>query len=238
MVDLGSHVVVITGAAGNLGQALVKAFCETRASLALIDRSLDRLLKMFPALTDPAKYFMAQSVDVTDAISVEKMFAEALRRFARIDVLVNAAGGYIAGAPLHETPVETWDAMFNLNAKSVFIVSRACIPQMLRQRSGKIINVASRAALRGEANAAIYAASKSAVVRLTESMAAELKSAGINVNCVLPGTLDTPINRQSMPNADWAKWVTSEAVADVILFLASEQARAINGAAVPIFGGG
>ena len=160
------------------------------------------------------------------------MVNETRTRFGRIDVLVNTAGGYRAGTPLHETPLATWDFLFNLNTKSVFIMSRAVVPQMLRQGTGKIINVASRAALVGEAQAALYSASKAAVVRLTESMAAELKAHGINVNCILPSIIDTPVNRQAMPKADHTSWVAPSALADVILWLASERARAINGAAL------
>jgi NAD(P)-dependent dehydrogenase (short-subunit alcohol dehydrogenase family) len=236
MFDFSNRVVVITGAAGNLGQAVVDAFRQAGARLTLVDRSPDRLPQMFPAMADSPEYFLAHSVDVTEAGAVEAAIAETLKRFGRIDVLVNTAGGYRAGTPLHETLPQTWDFLFNLNAKSVFVVSRACIPQMLRQGSGKIINVSSRAALVGDAQASVYSASKAAVVRLTESMAAELKSAGINVNCILPGIIDTPVNRQAMPAADYKTWVAPEALAEVILFLASDSAWAINGAALPVYG--
>ena len=236
MFDFANRVVVITGAAGNLGQAVVDAFRLARARLTLVDRSPDRLPQMFPDMADSLEYFLAHSVDVTDAGAVEAAVAETLKRFGRIDVLVNTAGGYRAGTPLHETLPETWDFLFNLNAKSVFVVSRACIPQMLRQGSGKIISVAARAALVGEAQASVYSASKAAVVRLTESMAAELKSAGINVNCILPGIIDTPANRQAMPKANHTSWVAPQTLAEVVLFLASGRACAINGAALPVYG--
>ena len=124
----------------------------------------------------------------------------------------------------------------NLNAKSTFLVCKAVIPHMLTRQSGKIVNVAARAALAGKAKMAPYIVSKSAIVRLTESMAAELKDDGINVNCVLPGTIDTPPNRANMPTADFDKWVKPEALADVILFLASVYAQAVTGAAVPVYG--
>jgi len=128
--------------------------------------------------------------------------------------------------------------MLDLNARSVFIACHAFIPHMLRQGSGKIVNIASRAALSGDANHAAYSASKAAVVRLTESMDAELKDAGLNVNCVLPGMIDTPPNRQAMPDADHSRWVEPEALTDVILFLASDAARAIHGVALPVYGRG
>ncbi len=140
-------------------------------------------------------------------------------------MLVNTAGAYQAGKPLHETSLETWDSLFDINAKSVFVLSRASIPQMLQQGAGKIISLASRAALTGEAGASVYSASKAAVMRLTESMAVELKGSGINVNCVMPGIIDTPVNRRAMPDAHHGSWVRPDALAGVILFLASEHAR-------------
>jgi len=236
MSSIERRVVMITGSAGNLGLAVARAFLEIRASLVLIDRAPDRLARLFPELVDSQDHFLAQSVDLTDTNAVAETVAEALRRFDRIDTLVNAAGGYRAGPSVEDTPLEDWDFLFNLNARSVFIISRAIIPAMRRRGSGNIINVASRSALKGEANAAIYSASKSVVVRLTESMAAELRNAGVNVNCVLPGIIDTPINRKAMPDADFSRWVTPEALADVIVFLASDAARESTGAAVPVYG--
>jgi NAD(P)-dependent dehydrogenase (short-subunit alcohol dehydrogenase family) len=126
--------------------------------------------------------------------------------------------------------------MLNLNARTAFVLSRAVAPHMLEQGSGKIVHVAARAALEGGARASAYSVSKSGIVRLVESMAAELRQDGINVNCVLPGTIDTPQNRQAMPKADHSRWVSPQAIADVMLFLASDAARAVNGAAVPVYG--
>lgn len=126
--------------------------------------------------------------------------------------------------------------MFDLNVRSTFLASKAAIPHMLRQGGGKIVNVAARPGLKGVANAAPYSAAKSAVIRLTESLAAELKRKAINVNCVLPGTLDTPENREQQPEADFSRWVNPRRVTDVILFLASDAAQAVHGAAVPAYG--
>lgn len=236
MFDFTNRVVIITGAAGNLGVVTARAFHAAGARLVLVDRSPDRLPKMFPEWAEA--HFLAGGVDVNDVAAVETMARETVQRFGKIDALVNTAGGYRAGTPLHETPLEDWEFLLNLNARSVLIACRSVIPQMLAQGAGKIINIASRAALAGEANAAAYSVSKTAVVRLTESMAAELKSHDINVNCILPGMIDTPPNRQAMPDADYSQWVAPEALADVILFLASDAARAIYGAALPVFGKG
>jgi NAD(P)-dependent dehydrogenase (short-subunit alcohol dehydrogenase family) len=232
--DFSKRVVVVTGAAGNLGSAVARAFQTAGAKLTLVDHAEDRLKRIFPDLADAPDHFFANSVDLTNTDALQTMVDEAHKRFGRIDVLINTVGGYRAGTPVHETPVETWDFMLNLNARPVFLASRTVIPYMLQQGYGKIVNVAARAALSGRANMAAYSVSKSAVVRLTESMAAELKEAGINVNCVLPGTIDTPANRQAMPNADYSSWVKPEAIAEVILFLASESARTLHGVAIPI----
>ena len=124
--------------------------------------------------------------------------------------------------------------MLKLNAGTVFLVCRAVIPHMLAQGGGKIVSVAARAAIAGKAHMAPYVVSKSAVIRLTESMSAELKNHNINVNCILPGTIDTPRNRAEMPDSDYSKWVAPEAIADVIQFLAADASRAIHGAAIPV----
>ena len=236
MFDFRDRVVMVTGAAGNLGQAVARAFQVVGATLVLVDRAAARLPRLFPELAGTDAHHLATSVDMTDAGAVEAAVQEAIRRFGRIDVLAHTVGGYRAGAPLHETPLETWDFMLDLNARTVFIASRAVIPHMLEQGDGRIISVAARAALKGAARMSAYAASKSAVVRLTETMANELKRKGVNANCVLPGTIDTPQNRESMPDADHSRWVKPEEIADVILFLASDAARAIHGAAIPVYG--
>src|SRR5262245_9015641 len=235
-LDFNGQVAVVTGAAGNLGVAVARGFREARTKLALIDHSSDRLPNLFSDLANSPDYFFAPPTDVTDPGAVALAVAEIKRRFGRIDILINTAGGYRAGTPLHETPLADWEFMLDLNARSVFVMCQAVIPHMLSRRQGRIVNVASRAALGGDAGHAAYSASKAAVIRLTESMDAELKESGVNANCVMPGIIDTPQNRAAMPTADFSKWVEPESIAHVILFLASEGARAIHGAAIPVYG--
>jgi len=234
--DFAGQVATITGAAGNLGAAVARAFRSAGAKLALIDLSSERFPNLFPEFAQAPDFFFAPPTDVADLAAVTLAVDEIKRRFGRIDILVNTIGGYRAGTPLHETPLADWEFMLGLNARSVFVMCQAVIPQMLGQNHGRIVNVASRAALGGDAGHAAYSASKAAVVRMTESMDAELKDRGVNVNCVMPAIIDTPQNRVAMPDADFGKWVAPEAVADVILFLASEGARAIHGAAIPVYG--
>jgi len=238
MFDLTDRVVIVTGAAGSLGNAVARAFRAAGARLVLVDRDLDRLTSLFQDLAGSDGCCLAAPVDLTDEVAVKAMVDETLNRFGRIDVLVNVAGGYRGGTLVHETPLATWDFLLSLNARTVYIASSAVIPAMLRQGSGKIVNVAARAALQGSARQGAYSASKSAVMRLTEAMAAEHKKDGINVNCVMPSTIDTPENRAAMPKADTSRWVQPEALADVILFLASDAARAVHGAAIPVYGTG
>jgi NAD(P)-dependent dehydrogenase (short-subunit alcohol dehydrogenase family) len=238
MYDLTDRVVIVTGAAGNLGQAVARAFHSTEAKLALVDRASDRLPKIFPDLVDSPDHLMVPNVDLADADAVEAMANQVLDRYGRIDVLANTVGGFRAGGSVHETSIEEWDRMLDLNARTAFLVSRAVVPAMLAAGKGKIIHTASRTALKGSAKMAAYSVSKSAVIRLTESLSAELKRKGVNVNCVLPATIDTPQNRRSMPQADTGRWVQPEAIADVFVFLASDAARAIHGAAIPVYGTG
>jgi NAD(P)-dependent dehydrogenase (short-subunit alcohol dehydrogenase family) len=236
--QLAGKVVIVTGSVGNLGQATARSLLGVGAKTVLVDRSNDRLQENYPDLVNSSDHLLAGGADLTNPDSLQRMVQSACDRFGRIDALVNTVGGWRGGKPVHETDLADWDFLFEVNLRTTLLSCRAVIPQMLRQRYGKIVNVASRDGLAGGPGYSAYSASKSAVLRLTESMAAELKSSDINVNCIMPGTIDTPQNRKAMPNADFAKWVTPEAIADVILFLISDAARAISGAALPVYGKG
>ena len=232
-MTFAKQTVLVTGAAGNLGRAVADAFFERGANLTLIGRRLEELTKAYGSAN--ARRLFAPA-NLLDQAEVDAAVKSAIERFGRIDVLCNIAGGFRMGTPVHETPDELWQSMLDLNARSVITMARAVVPPMLAAASGKIVNVAAMAALAGKAGMGAYAASKSATIRLTETMAAELRDKGINVNCVMPSIIDTPQNRAAMPDADPGRWVTPAAVAEVILFLASDAARAIHGAAVPVVG--
>jgi NAD(P)-dependent dehydrogenase (short-subunit alcohol dehydrogenase family) len=227
------RTVLITGAAGNLGRATAAAFAREGASLALLDLD-DAALARVPATG--AADVLRQRVDLADPASVAVAVGAVVARFGRIDALCNLAGGFQMGDRVHEIPADRWAFMMELNAGSVLRMSHEVVPHMLRAGGGKIVNIGAFSALAGKAEMAAYIAAKSAVIRLTESMAAELRGRGINVNCVLPSVIDTPQNRAAMPKADPAKWVAPAALADVILFLCSPAARAIHGAALPVVG--
>jgi NAD(P)-dependent dehydrogenase (short-subunit alcohol dehydrogenase family) len=235
MGEQGQRVVIVTGAAGNLGAAVAAAFAARGDRLALLDRDVGRLDETRRSLgLDAGTALLA--VDLLSAVSTADAAAEVVARLGRVDVLANIAGGFTMGPPLHETPDADWDLMMGLNARSVLNMCRAVVPHFLRQGGGRVVNVAARAALEGKARMGPYCASKAAVITLTETLAAEHRDHGITANCILPGTIDTPQNRASMPDADFSRWVPPAALADVIVFLASDAARAITGAAIPVYG--
>lgn len=236
MFDLSDKVFIITGAAGGLGRDVAQAFHAAGARLALVDHNEERIQALIADLGGTDQNSLAVMADLTDEDSVNQMAARAVEHFGHIDGLVNIAGGYRAGTPLHETPVDTWDFLMNLNARTVFLACRAVIPHLLSNGYGKIVSVSARIGLAGEAKAGPYSVSKSAVIRLTESMAAELQGTGINVNCVLPRIIDTPANRSAMPKADHDKWPKPEELANVLLFLCSDLSAVVHGAAIPVYG--
>lgn len=228
-MSLTGKNVLITGAAGNLGQAVAAAFQAQGANLILLDLN-EGLLRAAYGDGNDAKRLLA--VDLLDPAEL----AQAVEACGRIDVLCNLAGGFAMGEPVHQQSAETWQRMMSLNAGTVLNTAQAVVPGMLRNGGGKIVNVAAMGGLSGGATMAAYSAAKSAVIRITESMAAELREQNINVNCVLPSIIDTPQNRADMADADFSRWVAPAALADVIVFLASDGARAIHGAALPVVG--
>jgi NAD(P)-dependent dehydrogenase (short-subunit alcohol dehydrogenase family) len=234
--DFSNRVAMITGASGNLGTALTRAYQASGAKLVIVDRKKDVLERLFPDLANNEDCYISGCADLTDLDEVSSVVQDTFDHFGRIDILANTVGGYRAGTPIYETDLDTWNFMINLNARSVFILTRSVLPYMIQQGSGKIVHLAARPGLQGRANASAYSASKSAVIRLTESASAEVKEMGINVNCILPGTLDTPENRVARPDADFSHWVKLESLANVILFLTSDAARDIHGAAIPVYG--
>lgn len=230
-----NKVVVITGADGNLGRAVAAAFARAGASLVLVGLHQAKLAEVFGEAQANTRQLLV-AADLTRQDGAADVAAQAIARFGRIDVLCNLAGGFRMGPPVHATPAEDWDFLFSLNVRSALHMAQAIVPGMLAQGSGKIVNVGAFAAARGVAAMGAYTASKSALARITEAMSGELREQGINVNCVLPTIIDTPENRAAMPDADPARWVAPDDLAAAILFLASEQARAIHGASLPVTG--
>ena len=224
MSDFKGKTVIVTGAAGALGAAVAGHFAGLGARIAQLD----------VVSIDNAHY--SDTCDLTSHEACKTAVTAILGQFGSVDVLANIAGGFAMGDAVHETSADTWNFMMGLNAQSVLNMARAVVPIMINQGHGKIVNVGARAGLRGAPNMAAYSASKSVVIRLTESLADEVKAQGVNVNCVLPSIIDTERNRQDMPDANFAAWVQPADLAGVIGFLASAAADSIHGAALPVEG--
>jgi NAD(P)-dependent dehydrogenase (short-subunit alcohol dehydrogenase family) len=236
MIDFTDQVIVITGAAGNLGNAVAKSFLEQNGIVCGIDHRKGRMedLKNFP--TDQGKFYPFEDIDVTDSADMAALVDKIHDQVGTIDILVNTVGGFSMGESVHEMSDEMWQRMMDLNVHSFLSTTSAIVPDMIKKNRGKVISIGSKAALNGSANTGAYAAAKGALLRLTESMAEELRDKSIQVNSVLPGTIDTPENRQAMPNSDYSKWVSPEQVAKVILFLSSSASDGITGTAIPVNG--
>jgi len=236
MFDFTGCNALVAGAAGNLGRAVAEALHRSGATTVLADRDAAALEAAFGGHGDG--HMLAGGVDFTDEDAVVGLVADALQRFGRLDLLVNTAGGFRGGPLLHDTDLADWDYLLAVNLRTTLLTCRAVMPHFLARSAGSIVNVAARPALAGAAGLAAYSAAKAGVLRLSESLAQEVKDAGIRVNCVLPAMIDTPQNRAAMPEADTGTWVPPDAIADVILFLCSDAARAVTGAAVPVYGTG
>jgi len=235
--EFTGKVVLITGASGNLGKAVSRRFASEGAQLVLVERNADKLTTLASDLGgDPANYLPVAG-DLGIEADIDRVIAAVHEKWGHLDVLAHTVGGFEAGKPVHESPIEVLERMINLNVRPIYLVGGRVARYMVEhQISGKIVFVLARAALKGGANSAAYTASKAAAQRIMESMAAELKNNGINVNAVLPSTIDSPANRRDMPNADFSKWVTPDDVANAIAFLASDKASALHGVSLEVFG--
>jgi NAD(P)-dependent dehydrogenase (short-subunit alcohol dehydrogenase family) len=228
-----ARTVLVTGAAGNLGGAVAQVFGGRGENLVLVGHRREELAATFGNETHGRMFATA---DLLDQGRVDGAVRLAIERFGRIDVLCNIAGGFRMGTPVHQTSDKDWNFLIDINVRTMLNCLRAVVPHMIERGGGKIVNVGAAAAQKGVALMGAYVAAKSAVIRITESMAAELREKNINVNCVLPTIIDTPQNRTAMPDADPSRWVAPDDLAHVIVFLASSEARAIHGAAIPVSG--
>lgn len=228
------RVVMITGAFGALGAAVARRFRTDGARLALVDHA--RVPEW--AVTEyPAPHRLAGGIDLSDPAAARSAIQQTVGSDRPLDVLVNIAGGF-RWQKVEGGDIATWETMFAQNLKTAVVVSQAAIAHLKSRGGGRIINIGAGAAARGHTGMGAYTASKAGVERFSEALADELKDQNITVNTVLPGTIDTPANRAAMPQADTARWVPPDAIADVIAFLASDAARAVTGAAIRVFGRG
>jgi NAD(P)-dependent dehydrogenase (short-subunit alcohol dehydrogenase family) len=232
----GARVVVVAGGTGGLGRAVSLAFLADNAHVVVTYRKQEELDSLKSLAGGNGSELEGHIVDVTDEAEVSKFIDGIVARHRRLDVLANTVGGYAGGVKLWELDTKVFDQMLALNLRSGYALARAAVRVMLKQGSGAIVNVAAKAAIDHGGGAAAYAASKAAAVAMMDSLAEDLKGTGIRVNSVLPSIIDTEANREAMPKANFSKWPKAEEIARVILFLCSDGAKVIHGAAVPVFG--
>jgi len=237
-MSLNDKVAVVTGATGSLGRVVVKLLLGQRARVVSSYRSEETQRELAQYLGETGGKLTGVQCDVTDEDSVESFFQEVVKKFGHVDTLVNAVGAYKGGSDIANTKEADWDFMMGVNLKSAFLCTKAALRYMITQNYGRIVNVAARTALekRFRSRSGAYAISKVGVIVLTETVAEEVRKYDINVNCVMPSTIDTPNNRRNFPEADFSKWVKPEQIARVMLFLASDESNAISGACIPVYG--
>lgn len=228
---MDNQIVLITGAQGGLGTFVTQAFLETGAQVIGTARKIDDS-------SFPHPRFEGIPADLTSAHDAARLVADTIQKFQKIDALVHVAGGVAGGSPIHETDDATWDAMLSLNLWAGLNILRAVIPHMRERKRGRIVAIASRAGVEPAANVAAYGATKAALISLVKTAALENRKLGITANVILPGTIDTPANRNSDPGGDRSKWVSPQKLAALAVYLASDEAAEITGAAIPVYGAG
>jgi NAD(P)-dependent dehydrogenase (short-subunit alcohol dehydrogenase family) len=233
-MNLEHKVTIISGASGGLGETVSRVFYEAGAQVVLLGSRLAGVQALAAELGQERTLPLA--ANLADPAEAEQVVTATLDRFGRVDILLNLAGGFAGGKMVSDSADDDLTKMLDLNLRTAYNLSRAAVKPMIAQKWGRIVNVGSRDALHGRPNYSAYAISKAAVLRLTESLAAEAQDYGITVNAILPGTIDTEANRKSQPDADFSKWVKPAEIAATLLFLASDGAAAINGATIPLFG--
>jgi len=224
-----SKTVLVTGANGGLGTYVTQAFLDAGATVVGTSRKIEQ--SEFGSVS-----FHAIPAEISSRSGADALMEQVVARFGRLDVLVHTVGGFSGGQTIAETDDTSFQRMLDLNLNSVFHILRAAIPVLRRTGDGRLIAIGSRAAVEPGVGVGAYSASKAAMVSLIRTAALENKDAGLRANVILPGTMDTPANRKVMPNADFSRWVPPSAVADLILFLAGESGRDINGAVIPVYG--
>jgi len=234
--DFSQKIALVAGGTGGLGRSVSLAFLNCGATVAVTFRREEELHALQSAAGDRAGRLSGFNVDVTDASATADLVDQILSRWNRLDVLVNSVGGYAGGTPLWQLEPEVFERQLDLNLRATYALTKAAAPVMIAQKSGAIVNIASKAAWDHAAGAGAYSASKAAAVALIDSLAADLLGTGVRANSILPSIIDTPANRSAMPNADFAKWPRPEDIANVVLFLASDEARVVHGASIPVFG--
>jgi NAD(P)-dependent dehydrogenase (short-subunit alcohol dehydrogenase family) len=229
-------VVLVAGGTGGLGRAISLAFLGEGARVLVPFRDQSQFTLLREQAGPLSSMLEGRTADVTDTGEMEALVEEISQKWGQLDILVNAVGGYAGGIKLWDLDGKTLEQMLALNLQSVFALSRAAAPGMIERKKGAMVHVLSKAAVDHAAGAAAYASTKAAALAMVDSLAADLKGSGVRVNAILPSIIDTSANRKAMPQADFSKWPKPEEIARVVLFLCSDDARVIHGAALPVYG--
>lgn len=236
MNNFSNRVALVAGGTGGLGRAVSLAFLAEGAKVIVTYRNHDEFASLQNAAGPSVSRLEGHRTDVTDESAAGQLVAGILTKHGRLDAMVNTVGGYAGGIKLWELESRVFDQMLSLNLRSGYALARAAVVPMLMQKDGAIVNVAAKAAFDHGAGASAYAASKAAALAMIDSLAADVKGTGVRVNSVLPSIIDTEPNRKAMPDANYATWPKPDEIARVILFLCSDDARVIHGAAIPVYG--
>jgi NAD(P)-dependent dehydrogenase (short-subunit alcohol dehydrogenase family) len=223
-------VVLVTGATGGLGRSVTETFLEAGAKVAGVARSISASDFNHPE-------FMAFPAEISSSASANGLVKDVIARAGRVDVLAHLVGGFAGGQTVAETADATWEQMLTLNVTTAFYMFRAMLPHMQKARSGRILAIASRAALEPGPGVGAYSASKAALVSLVHTVALENKGKGITANAILPATIDTAANRTSMPSSDFSTWIQPRTIASLLLWLSGDAGAQVTGAAIPVYGG-
>jgi len=235
---LQNKVALVTGATGTLGRTVTRMLLENGVKVVATYRNKDKLNDLFKFVGALKENVTGIEADVTHEQSVQSLVKKAIERHGRIDYLLNIAGAYAGGSDISTTDESQWDFMMSVNLKSAFLCTKAVLPHMMGQNYGRIVSVSSRTAVEKgrRAKSGAYAVSKAGIIILTETIAEEVRNHNINVNCIMPSTIDTPDNRRNFPKADFSKWVDPKDIAEVILFLLSDSSKVTSGACIPVYG--
>ncbi|MHB9032700.1 MAG: SDR family NAD(P)-dependent oxidoreductase [Anaerolineae bacterium] len=235
-MEFEGKTILVTGATGALGAATARQCASLGANLVLTARSQDALQAAAVELGLPDERILTHPADLTNPGDAAALMAAIAGRFGGVDILLHTTGGWSGKARLAELADDEWFKMLNLNLNAAMYINRAVLPWMLAHKWGRIVNVAARAAVLPGARQAAYNVAKAGVVALTSSIAQDYRRSGVTANCVLPGTIDTPENRRDLPEADFSRWVQPDEIVAAMLYLASNSAAAVNGAAIPVYG--
>jgi NAD(P)-dependent dehydrogenase (short-subunit alcohol dehydrogenase family) len=236
-MTFSGKTAIVTGGTGALGSVCAEHLFNAGLNIAIpynSEKSLANIPKRVAQFPDK---FLTIKTDLTVEDQVESLVAQVVKRFGTIDYLVNTAGGYAGGNTIDEVTLDDWEGIMNLNVRTAFLICRSSLRQMRKQGFGRIVNIASMHAVSPSAKKGPYAVSKRAVITLTETIAEETKGTGITANAIAPSTIVTEANKQSMPKADFSKWVTPQEIAQLILYLCSDEAKSVSGNVVKMYGG-